>query len=97
MMGKGGRYRDDSESGKGCRRTCALLRFSGSPVWWLALVGTHVYWLLGGTWGLYTDGFASKWRPKRCCRHRRRPANRLPSWSYWRGSGSGISCSCRTG
>jgi hypothetical protein len=38
-------------------RVAALLLIAGLAA---GPIGTHVYWMLGGTWGLYTDGVARR-------------------------------------
>ena len=69
-------------------RVAALLLIAGLAA---GPVATHVYWMLGGTWGLYTLASATKWRRRAyalsppwssCCSSPR-------CWSFWRGSGCG--------
>ncbi len=60
---------------------------------------SHLYWLLGGTWGLYTRGVRDEVATTgvrvvppscSCCSSRR-------CWSSWRGSGCGSRRSYPTG
>ena len=77
-------------------RAAALLLIAGLAA---GPVGTHVYWMLGGTWGLYTAASATKWRRRAhalsppwssCCWSPR-------CWSFWRGSGCGSRRLCPSG